>query len=51
MQVFIAVMGFLVTAMVVAGMILMAPGNTEPNIVEPDLGAGVSSDVVTQPVA
>lgn len=39
MQVLIAVMGFLVTALVVMGMILMAPGNTEPNLVEPDRGA------------
>ena len=31
MPVLIAVMGLLVTVMVVAGMILMAPGNAEPS--------------------
>jgi len=40
MPVLIAIMGLLVTAMVVAGMILMAPGNTEPNVVEPDRATG-----------
>lgn len=33
MQAFIAVMGILVTLLVVAGMILMAPAGAEPNAV------------------
>lgn len=36
MQELIAVMGVLVTLMVMAGMVLMTPGNTVAHVVDPD---------------
>ena len=46
MQGLIAVMGVLVTLMVVVGMVLMTPGNTVVNVVESDQEAREPLDVV-----